>query len=93
MQNSRRSFLKMGMAGAGALALGGINANAAANEKDVKFDEEYDVVIVGTGFSGLAAAIKASERGKKVLVLEKMGRTGGNSVINGGNMAAPMNKF
>lgn len=93
MQNSRRSFLKMSMAGAGALALSSVNANATANEKDVKFDEEYDVVIVGTGFAGLAAAIKASERGKKVLILEKMGRAGGNSVINGGNMAAPMNKF
>ena len=79
--------------GAGALALGASSACAAQNAKDVKFDEEYDIVIIGTGFAGLAAAIKASGRGKKVLILEKMGRAGGNSVINGGNMAAPMNKF
>ena len=90
---SRRSFLKISAVGAGALALGASSASAAQNAKDVKFDEEYDIVIIGTGFAGLAAAIKASGRGKKVLVLEKMGRAGGNSVINGGNMAAPMNKF
>ena len=90
---SRRSFLKISAVGAGALALGSSSACAAQNAKDVKFDEEYDIVIIGTGFAGLAAAIKASGRGKKVLVLEKMGRAGGNSVINGGNMAAPMNKF
>ncbi|MCD8212752.1 MAG: flavocytochrome c [Campylobacter sp.] len=92
-QMSRRDMLKMSIVGAGALALSGVNASAATNEKDVKFDEEYDVIIVGTGFAGLAAAIKASERGKKVLILEKMGRAGGNSVINGGNMAAPMSKY
>ena len=90
---SRRNFVKMGVLGASALALSGVNASAAAGEKEVKFDEEYDIVIVGTGFAGLAAALKASARGKKVLILEKMGRAGGNSVINGGNMAAPMNKY
>ncbi len=66
---------------------------AAPTEKDVKFDEEYDVIVIGTGFSGLAAAAKAAERGYKVLILEKMGRVGGNSVINGGGMAVPMNKY
>ena len=90
---SRRNFVKMGVLGASALALSGVNASAAASEIEVKFDEEYDIVIVGTGFAGLAAALKASARGKKVLILEKMGRAGGNSVINGGNMAAPMNKY
>ena len=28
-----------------------------------------------------------------MLILEKMGRVGGNSVINGGGMAVPMNKY
>ena len=36
---SRRDALKMSLAGAGALALGGVNANAATSEKEVKFDE------------------------------------------------------
>ena len=86
---SRRDFVKLGMVGAGALALGGVNAQAAVNSKDVKFDEEWDVVIVGSGFAGLAAGITAAEKGNKVLILEKMGRVGGNSVINGGIFAVP----
>jgi len=90
---SRRDALKLGMVGAGAAMLAATNAMAAApTEKDVKFDEEYDVIVIGTGFAGLAAAAKAAERGYKVLILEKMGRVGGNSVINGGAFAVPMNK-
>jgi len=92
---SRRQALRMGALGAAGLAMFG-GANAIASEtpkaKDVKFDEEYDVVIIGSGFAGLAAAAKASERGYKVLVVEKMGRVGGNSVINGGAFAVPGNK-
>ena len=86
---SRRDMLKMSLAGAGALALGAVNAEAAVRAKDVKFDEEWDVVIIGSGFAGFAAGIKASERGNKVLILEKMGRVGGNSVVNGGIFAVP----
>jgi flavocytochrome c len=92
---SRRDALKIGTLGAVGMAmLSASNAMAAApTDKDVKFDEEYDVIVIGTGFAGLAAASKASERGYKVLILEKMGRVGGNSVINGGGMAVPMNKY
>lgn len=87
---SRRNFVKLGAMGAGALALGATGANAQPlNEKDVKFDGEYDVIVIGTGFAGLAAASKAGKRGYKVLVLDKMGRLGGDSVINGGAMAVP----
>jgi flavocytochrome c len=91
---SRREALRMGALGAAGLAMfGGINAIAGEipKAKDVKFDEEYDVVVIGTGFAGLAAAAKASQRGYKVLVVEKMGRIGGNSVINGGAFAVPNN--
>lgn len=90
---SRRDALKMSLAGAGALALGGVNANAATNEKEVKFDEEYDVIVIGSGFAGSMATLKALERGLKVLMVEKMGRSGGNSVINVGNMAVPNNEY
>lgn len=88
---SRRDALKLGALGTAGLAmLSASNAMAAApTEKDVKFDEEYDVIVIGTGFAGLSAAAKAAERGYKVLILEKMGRIGGNSVINGGGMAIP----
>lgn len=50
-----------------------------------KWDREADVVVLGTGFAGLSAAVAASDAGAKVLVLEKMPRTeeGGNSIISG----------
>ena len=89
---SRRDALKFGVVGAGAVMLSAAIAMAAApTEKDVKFDEEYDVIVIGSGFAGLAAAAKAAERGLKVLILEKVGRVGGNSVINAGAFAVPMN--
>ncbi|RXJ69541.1 flavocytochrome c [Halarcobacter ebronensis] len=89
---SRREALKIGALGTGLAMLAGTNAIAATVlEKDVKFDEEYDVIVIGSGFAGLSAAAKASERGYKVLVVEKMGRIGGNSVINGGAFAVPNN--
>lgn len=53
------------------------------------FDESWDVIIVGTGFAGLSAAIEARQAGCNVLVLEKMGVPGGNSAISAGMTAAP----
>jgi len=46
------------------------------------------VVIVGTGFSGLAAAIAALDAGVEVVVLEKARSPGGNSIISGGGANA-----
>ena len=43
---SRRDFVKFSAVGAGALALSSVNLVAAMNEKDVKWDEEFDVVII-----------------------------------------------
>ncbi|HUL61301.1 MAG TPA: FAD-dependent oxidoreductase [Anaeromyxobacteraceae bacterium] len=38
---------------------------------------EHDVIVVGAGISGLALAWKASQAGKRALVLERSGRVGG----------------
>jgi len=38
-----------------------------------KWDDEADVIVVGTGGGGLAAALQAAEKGKKVIVIEKLG--------------------
>lgn len=90
---SRREALKLGALGVGAGVLGASNLMAMPlDAKDVKFDEEYDVVIIGSGFAGLAAGITAAKRGFKTLIVEKMGRLGGNSVINGGIFAVPNNE-
>lgn len=54
--------------------------------KDTK--NTFDVIVVGSGFAGLAAAIEAREAGARVVVLEKMKAVGGNSVISDGGIAA-----
>ncbi|MGB3389631.1 MAG: flavocytochrome c, partial [Pseudaminobacter sp.] len=46
------------------------------------------VVVVGSGFAGLAAAHEARKTGASVVVLEKMRTPGGNSIINGGVVSA-----
>ena len=40
---------------------------------------EADVVVVGSGIAGWSAAVAASQRGAKVVVLEKLGLEGGNA--------------
>jgi len=93
-KTGRRKFLGAG----GAMLLGGAasaafsetgDVCAAAGSAPVKWDETRDVVVVGTGFAGLSAAIEARGRGADVLVIEKMPVYGGNSIVNGGDFAAP----
>ena len=50
------------------------------------FDETVDVVVVGYGFAGGAAAIAAADAGCRVLLLEKMAVPGGISICSGGGL-------
>lgn len=52
------------------------------------WDQQYDVVVIGSGFAGLAAALEATEAGASVVVFDKMRVPGGNSAISGGLVAA-----
>lgn len=47
-----------------------------------------DVLVVGSGASGLSAAIEAADRGSRVLVLESESKPGGSSMISGGMILA-----
>jgi urocanate reductase len=49
-----------------------------------QWDGEWDVIVVGSGFAGLAAALEAHDAGATVVILEKRRVIGGNSVIAGG---------
>ena len=51
---------------------------------DQIFDEEYDVVVIGYGYAGAVVAIDAHDAGAKVLLVEKMDRGGGISILSGG---------
>lgn len=48
-----------------------------------RLEKETDVVVIGAGGAGLAAAVSAHQNGAKVLVLEKMPMVGGNTIRSG----------
>lgn len=58
-------------------------------DKENRWDEVTDVVVIGSGFAGLTAAIEASNAEASVIVFEKMKAVGGNSIISDGGIAAP----
>ena len=50
-----------------------------------------DVVVVGSGGAGLTAAMRAHDRGLKVLILEKTDKIGGATAASGGMIWIPLN--
>ena len=90
-QMSRRSFITgagvaagAALAGGSALAMASEKATSAAADVPASWDEEADVVIVGFGAAGAAAAIEAHNAGASVCVIEKSGRGGGSTFRSGG---------
>ena len=49
---------------------------------------DYDVIVVGSGAAGLAAAVAAADGGASVLVIESEKRVGGSSRLSGGHFYA-----
>jgi succinate dehydrogenase/fumarate reductase flavoprotein subunit len=52
---------------------------------------EWDVIVVGSGASGLTAAVRAAHSKLKVLVLEKADHFGGTTALSGGGIWIPNN--
>lgn len=55
------------------------------------WDHEYDLVIVGSGGGGMAAALTAHDTGMSALIVEKGKRFGGSTAISGGGIWIPNN--
>lgn len=84
---SRRAFAVAGVAaGAGVVATAFVPKPALAAD-DVTFDEECDVLVVGSGYAGLAAAYEAAKAGAQVRVIDKRAFMGGNSYVADGQIA------
>lgn len=75
-------------AAAVALALSSQGGWALAAEGAETIRLNTDVIVVGAGGTGMAAAASAVEHGAKVIVLEKLGLIGGSSALAGGAIAA-----
>src|SRR6202790_5329412 len=82
---SRRAFLSKGAAGVGVAALAGSAANEAAAQA-VKWDLSADVVVIGAGVSGLAAAITARDSGASVISVDENFDIGGRGMLSGGRV-------
>ena len=66
-----------------------VAASADAAETDLAVsDEIYDMIIIGGGPAGLMASATASEKGAKVLLVEKLPYVGGNMILSGGCIQA-----
>lgn len=100
---SRRSFLQGAGATAAAVATAGMlascgskptedRANGSADDASTMTYEpaetmDVDIVVVGAGSSGVAAAVQAVELGANTLLLEKNTKCGGNGQLTEGMFA------
>ena len=53
-------------------------------------DETYDVVVVGAGGAGVAAAAQAAQDGNTVAIIEMNAQVGGNTLVSGGQYQSVM---
>ena len=76
---------------------GNVDALKAAKDSNKNSDKETvidtDVVVIGSGGTGLVAAASAYENGADVIVLEKLAVLGGSTGLSGGGIAATDTKF
>ncbi|WP_236885061.1 3-oxosteroid 1-dehydrogenase [Dietzia massiliensis] len=54
-------------------------------------DQEFDVVVVGSGGAGMTAALAAAKKGLSVVLVEKAPRYGGSTARSGGGVWIPNN--
>lgn len=72
--------------------LGGVDARLRPS--DTRAVVHWDVIVVGAGGAGLAAAVGAKEAGaKRVLLLEKLSTAGGHTMVASGSLNALVEGF
>lgn len=64
--------------------LEGFKSNTFVHEAGDPIDATYDVVVIGAGGAGMAAAVQAAQNGSSVVVVEENAEIGGNTVASGG---------
>lgn len=69
----------------------GASEKVYTDPKELK--TSYDVVVIGSGGAGMAAAISAKDAGANVVIFEKMPVVGGNTAKSSAGMNASETKF
>lgn len=59
------------------------------NTKIERWDEEFDVIVLGAGGAGLTAAVVAATDGMRVLLIEKSDQVGGTTALSSGTVWIP----
>lgn len=62
-----------------------------ADKDDMQYDDEFDVIVAGSGGAALLSAVRAHDLGMKVLVIEKGDQYGGTTATSGGALWIPVN--
>ena len=81
----KRRDLLMGGAAASVAAVAA-QAQTPGAPAPIQWHREADVVVIGSGASGLPAAIVAREAGATVILVEAQNHTGGHAICSGGNV-------
>ena len=91
---NRRDFTRE--AGLGGVAMAGVGTGPfleANNQKNMpeilpkEWDLEAEVVVIGSGATGLPAAIRAADQGVSVIVIDANYDIGGHGILSGGHVA------
>ena len=75
---------------AGCTNLDAFKANKVEHPAGEPIEKTVDIVVVGAGGAGIAAAAQATQNGNSVLVIEKNAEVGGNTLVSGGQFQSVM---
>lgn len=103
---SRRKFLRGAATGIAATALAAQTQTAISSDqrddldgaqsgssRNVRWDDEVDILVVGGGAAGCSAALTAHGLGNSVMIVEKAPALGGTSAKSVGGIWVPDNRF
>jgi succinate dehydrogenase/fumarate reductase flavoprotein subunit len=86
MSINRRNILLGSTGTVAAMISAPSEAASKKTQKKHRWDKETDILVIGSGATGLPAALKARQEGHRVMVLEAENHLGGHAICSGGNL-------